>query len=98
MFAKQLIGKLAVRTKPTSYGDYSYCEDPLFIVNATETHVVVKYVKENSLAKMCDLIGKIRLFDSRWCDDGWTDYEELISSHMPISVKEAYDILNNMDN
>lgn len=78
MNAKELIGKEAIRTAPTNLPDYSYCSEPVLIVNATENHVVIK-------SKMCH--GKnanyddIRphVLDCRFADDNWTGYKELIA-------------------
>ena len=88
MYPHQLIGKLAVRTKPVDYGerdsffggtktkieDYSFSSSPIKIMGATENHIIYKYVKSEE-----KLFGEeIRLLDHRWIDNNWTNYEELL--------------------
>ncbi|WP_195308226.1 hypothetical protein [Flavonifractor plautii] len=95
MNAKELIGKNAIREKPIkkaevvssglytigsrvqSIPDYTYCVEPVKIINATDHHVVIER----------EVFGKIHmmLLDERYCDDAWTDYDELIGgkNHVP---------------
>jgi hypothetical protein len=96
MFANQLIGKNAIRTKPCKLRDaddsassvlfpgivatrkatmdYSYSCSPIYILAATENHIVFGYVDAEK-----EIFGDKKLIlDSRWCDDGWTDYDELM--------------------
>ena len=95
MNAKELIGKNAIREKPIkkaevvssglytigsrvqSIPDYTYCVEPAKIINATDHHVVIER----------EVFGKIHmmLLDERYCDDAWTDYDELIGgkNHVP---------------
>ena len=85
MKAIELVGKLAIRTKPVSYGknnligeevkDYSHTTTPLKIVKVTDTHVIISYegTKEEKI------FGKeLFILDERWNDDNWIDYKELI--------------------
>jgi hypothetical protein len=78
MFANELVGKLAVRTKATRLGDNSYTTNPVRIVKATESHVVVKFTKEDQMARLVGLTSKTHILNYTFCDDGWTDYEELV--------------------
>ena len=95
MNAKELIGKKAIREKPIlkeevvssdlyiigsrvqSVPDYTYCVEPEKIINATDHHVVIER----------EVFGKphTMLLDERYCDDAWTDYDELIGgkNHVP---------------
>lgn len=109
MYATELIGKKAIRTKPcewdrnpspfsmgigvetkTKTQDYSYSSEPLVILAATESHIVVKYPEGSFNAR--HLSDEPRILDSRWCDDNWTDYDELMKLAEPAIqelVKEA---------
>ncbi|MFA5324486.1 MAG: hypothetical protein WC373_17550 [Smithella sp.] len=87
MYPKELIGKKAIRTAPVSYGththfmtgeksevkDYSYTTEPLLIVNATDTHIIIKNVEES----ICHNPSKDRLhiLNYRWIDNNWVDYD-----------------------
>lgn len=77
MNAKELIGKEAIRTAPTKSPDYSYCSYPVLIINATEHHVVIKskgiFNKDKAYIDIDP-----HILDCRFCDDNWTDYDELI--------------------
>ena len=75
MNINELVGKKAIRTGPVDLGngrkDYSYGTEPLLILAVTEHHVVVEYVE--SFMK-----GKRHILDSRWNDENWDDYNELM--------------------
>lgn len=85
MKASQLVGKLAVRTAPVNLGtnpinlwvsaskDFSYITEPIRIVKVTDSHIV--YKSGNS--------ERLNLMDSRYIDDNWTDYEELVKPEEP---------------
>lgn len=107
MNAMQLIGKMAIRTKPCEWDrnpspfgmgfgmgvetkaktqDYSYSSEPILILAATENHIVY-----TSRHNAFDRDSK-HILDSRWCDDNWTDYDELMKLAEPAIqelVKEA---------
>lgn len=74
MKATELIGKLALRTKPVQYGngtkDNSYGDEPMLILKATDTHIL--YKRSSFGENTCEGI-----LNHCWCDDGWTDFEEL---------------------
>jgi hypothetical protein len=85
MKAIELVGKLAIRTKPSELGindysgerncDYSYTTTPIRIIKVTENHIIYNHkgTGEGSL------FGKDKyILDSRWLDDNWTDYQELV--------------------
>jgi len=77
MKANKLIGKWAIRTKPVIYEtrakDSSYCSTPLFILKATDDHIIClhydKWLREKD---------KPYILNSCWCDDGWISYKKLI--------------------
>ena len=81
MKAKDLIGKLAIRTKPVVVNDggvkdYSYTTTPIHITNVTDNHIVydLEGTKEESI------YGKnTYILNSIWLDDNWEDYENLIN-------------------
>ncbi len=79
MKAEELIGKRAIRTAPTSNGDYSYFSDPLRIINATNTNIVAEC--RNIGSKGYHIIN----LDCRWCDDNWCDYDELLNGGAKLS-------------
>lgn len=73
MKAIDLIGKNAIRTAPT-YGDWSYTDTPILIINATNNHIIFK-----AIGRKAKIFGEeIRILNSRWCDDSWIDFDELI--------------------
>lgn len=77
MNLKELVGKTAIRTGPVVYGnghqDYSYGTDPLIILAVTDTHIVYEH------AKGC-FKSQRSILDSRWLDDKWGDYDELMKA------------------
>ena len=78
---KNLIGRLAIRTKPVNCGvgvkDYSYTTEPIKILKITDSHIVYSHEE----TKEEPIFGKkIHILDSRWLDDNWIDYDELIES------------------
>lgn len=77
MFAQDLIGMKAIRTKPTSQGDHSYTDTPIIILKATESHIVFKYPDDSIDARIFG--NETRVLNLRWCDDGWVGYEQLIN-------------------
>lgn len=70
MKAKDLVGKIVLRTGPTCYGDYSYASEPIVIHKVTDSHIYYT-----------QLIGGIfdsnrsSVLDLRWLDDKWTEYD-----------------------
>lgn len=85
MKVMNLIGKLAIRTKPICYGrddfslekikDYSYTTEPIHILKVTDSHIIYNYQRTNQEG----IFGcKTYLLDSRWNDNNWIDYEELM--------------------
>jgi hypothetical protein len=90
MYPRELIGKKAVRTGPVNYGsrahfmtgqkeehkDYSYTTDPLIILQATDSHIVVQHPPDSYAAK-CGTNAP-RLLDCRWIDDQWADYDLIL--------------------
>jgi len=87
MKAIELVGKLAIRTNPVSYGrndftseevkDYSYTTEPLKILKVTDNHILYEYSEDGFIYKV---VGNEtpHILDKRWLDDNWTDYEELM--------------------
>jgi hypothetical protein len=80
MFAKDLVGKLAVRTKASSLGDNSYTTSPVLIVKAADAHIVIRFTKEDPIGRMFNVPhDRTHLLNYTFCDDAWTDFEELIT-------------------
>jgi len=75
MEAKDLVGKLAIRTGPVAYGDWSYTTSPIKIVKVTDAHIVVSYEGTDE-GKIFDT--DLFILNTHWLDDKWTDYEKLI--------------------
>jgi len=76
MKAKELIGKLAIRTGETESGDHSYVDSPLKILKVTEHHIITSHERTPDEGIFGD---KIHILCSRWLDDKWIDYKDLIS-------------------
>ena len=84
MKARDLIGKLAIRTNPIILGenfitgkanyDYSYTTSPIKILKVTDNHIVYNY-SGTSEEKIFE--GQY-ILDKRWIDDNWEDYEKLM--------------------
>lgn len=76
MNIKEMVGKKAIRTAPINYGngckDYSYTEEGLLILNVTNNHIVVENTEGGILKN------RRHILDSRWIDDNWEDYDELM--------------------
>ena len=93
MKASELIGKKAIRTGPTCYGDYSYTTDPL--IDKVTDYVLVKYPEDSFHAR---LLGNDtpHILDRRWNDDNWTDYEEdeLMSIEAPNPTEDINPVKN----
>lgn len=70
MQAKELIGKIAIRTAPNKRGDWSYTDEPILIVNATDDHI---YAKKNDFGDIRELI-----FNQRFTDDNWELFEKVV--------------------
>lgn len=70
MNIRELIGKMAIRTKPTKSGDYSYTNSGIKILKVTDTHILhqCNYSKDNINI----------LINDRWDDDCWEDYDKLM--------------------
>lgn len=87
MKATELIGKRVIRTapvkenryEPTGFGgsfltevdNYYYCENPVTIIAATDTNIIVAC--ESIVG---DSISTTNL-SCKYCDDNWTDYDLL---------------------
>lgn len=74
MKAQELIGKWAIRTKPTrDMGDRSYTDTPLFILKADNSHIVCMHYEECLRSK------ESHILNDDFCDNNWIDYKKLIS-------------------
>ena len=84
MKATELIGRRAIRTKPIEMNressslfpaknslDYSYTQQPIDILYATDSHIVYDY--ENYKQER-----ENRILSCQFCDDNWIDYDELM--------------------
>ena len=78
MKAIELIGKRAIRTSKNIFGDYSFTREPVTILYATDSHIIGDW-------EMWP--GKIHrtVLNAAYCDEGWIDYDELMS-HVPKEV------------
>lgn len=107
MYANQLIGKKAIRVKPVPLGtyggfglfgeveqnyDYSYTSDPIIILAATENHIVYKYPENHHFASTDK-----HILDSRWCDDNWTDYDELLELASETNMKLMQELMQELN-
>lgn len=78
MYAKDLIGILAIRTQraETNYGsDGSHQTDAVRILAVTENHIVIDYVGTREEKIFGD---QIHILNSDWNDNNWTDYMDLM--------------------
>lgn len=75
MRATELIGKLATRKEPATYGngvkDYSYMGEMVLIVNADEYSIAI--VSEPYLNS-----SYIHTLNKYWCDDNWVERNEFM--------------------
>jgi hypothetical protein len=77
MQAKDLIGKLAIRTNENMHLDYRFTNEAIKIIKVTESHIVYElpkspHIKVNYPATM-------HVLNNLWIDDNWIDYEELMN-------------------
>ena len=77
MKAKELVGKMAIRTKAVDLRngnqDFSYTSDPIEIVKVTESHIVYKH------KMFFEEKEALSILNERWLDGNWADYTELLS-------------------
>lgn len=68
MYPDELIGRNVIRTKPVQGTEdgWGYCTNAMKILAATETHIVA----ERNRYKF--------ILDSRFIDENWIDYDELM--------------------
>jgi hypothetical protein len=82
MQVKELIGKLAIRTKPTDCNDWSFCYDPVLILKVTPDFIVYSY----SGTKDENMFGRepksIPLGRYGGC---WIDYEKMME--LPLKMR-----------
>lgn len=80
MHPQQLIGKKALRTKPTIQGDYSFTSrNPVVILACTESHIVIEHTggdKEMMLSHKGDAKS---VLNCAYIDDNWTSYDDLMN-------------------
>jgi hypothetical protein len=76
MKAEELVGRLAIRTDPYLGYDWSYTDEPVFIIKVTKNRIVYRH-DNNKIFK-----GRYTL-DKGWLDNNWTDYEDLILAPLP---------------
>ncbi|MCK5127799.1 MAG: hypothetical protein KAR42_16200 [candidate division Zixibacteria bacterium] len=73
MKASELIGKIAIRIRPSLSGDRTYMSSPLVIEEVTATHIV-------AYTRIDKLIGKdYFLLNGDWVDLFWIEAPELIA-------------------
>jgi hypothetical protein len=72
MQAKDLVGKRAIRTSETRYGDRSYMENYLTILAVTDNHIIA----EERI--FCVTLGREVVLGHDFVDDNWADYDEFI--------------------
>lgn len=79
MKAINLVGKLAIRTKPVYYSngnyDRSYTTYPIRIHKVTKNHIVYSHEgtsEENIFGK------KVFILDNLYNDNNWADYNKLV--------------------
>lgn len=72
MRAEQLLGKLALRSKPLdSSGDHSFITIPIKIMAVTESHIVFEW--QEPMFK-----GHKGILGYNYLDNNWVDYEALM--------------------
>jgi len=78
MYAKELIGRKAIRTAPAMYMngviDNGFTNVPIWIRSATDSHIVFSYLDESGFDQE-----KIHVISADFCDDNWVDYDQLIA-------------------
>lgn len=78
MYARELIGKKAIRTTHVTYAhgniSRSFMQEPIIIQKVTDTHIVYTYPEGD----IC-LSDKLHILPYEYCDDNWIDYDELIT-------------------
>jgi hypothetical protein len=85
MKATKLVGKWAIRTKRTRgigdgrIGDGSYTDSPIFILKATDNHIIFEHYETFLRDKRPSIL------NDDFCDNNWIDYKKLIK--LPFWVK-----------
>lgn len=73
MDIKYLVGKNAIRTKPTAVsGDYNrnFMTCPIHVLKVTDSHILWRCVSDTTSAT--------RILTYEFIDDNWTDYDKLM--------------------
>lgn len=65
MELKDLVGEIAIRTKPIANGDYSYTSCPVRVAYVDEYNGVIEHVCDPILDDVKSVL------DCRYVDDGW---------------------------
>ena len=99
MKLSELIGKRAIRTAPITvqrnesmpygYGsryvsipDYRYCDEAVKVLAATDTNAIVQ------IESLYDGKSRRRILSCQFCDNNWTDYDELENTIMDEIIQE----------
>lgn len=84
MKAKELVGKIAIRTGGNRMGDWSYTETPLRIMKATEHHI---YVAASNYGEYREM-----LLDERFIDGKWTSFKDVVPNMYDESIVEKFNL------
>lgn len=95
MKATELIGQKAIRRRPCKYAhgmiSRSFLEEPIFIVNATEDHIVYQYPEESLIGRLCKKTGeenRLNVLSYEYCDDNWIPYSSLFVDPVEQELRE----------
>lgn len=72
MYARDLIGKKVIRTKPNVVGDRSYSDHPIKIISSNS--VIIFEYADDWHRKYMDTDKHSLGYE--WNDDGWAEYEQ----------------------
>lgn len=106
MKATELIGKNAIRTSHVNYAGGNVCrsfmEEPIKILNATDTHIMYKRVFDLFSSNKPNTKVGFNILSYEYCDDKWIDYDELtegleIEEYVDESENSLEDTENNYE-
>jgi hypothetical protein len=82
MYPKQLVGKMALRTKAhQSTGSRSFMDNPITIIAVTESHILYRW--EGNFRNIISIPDEICILASDYIDDNWTSYDKLMKLAEP---------------
>ncbi len=86
MEAKDLVGKLAIRTFRTNSRDWSYTSSPINILKVTKNHIMFNHIGTREEGIFGD---EVRILNHEYLDKCWADYKKLVKDAEPTIISRV---------